>query len=71
MWSTWWSRRQNASSYDPERKALSARVEARMTYFTRGRVTRRARGEKDDGLVMRAILWLLAQVVGFMQRHRF
>lgn len=70
MWSTWWSRRRNAFSSDPESKVLSARVEARVAYFTRGRVTRRARGEQDDGHMTRAILWLLSRLVDFMQRHR-
>ena len=71
MWSTWWSRRRNASSSAPESKVLSARVEARVAYFTRGRVTRHARGERsDDGPMTRAILWVLSRIVDFMQRHR-
>lgn len=74
MWSTWWSRRRNASSSDPESKALSARVEARVQYFTRGRVTRGARGdggdEPRDGPLMRAVVWALTRLVDIVNRHR-
>ena len=74
MWSTWWSRRRNASSSDPESKVLSARVEARVAYFTRGRVTRRARGdsgdEPRDGPLTRAVVWVLTRLVDIVNRHR-
>lgn len=74
MLSTWWSRRLNASSSDPESKVLSARAAGRVAYFTRGRVTRRARGdsgdEQRDGLLMRAVVWVLSRVVDIMHRHR-
>jgi len=74
MRSTWWSLRRNASSSAQERKALSARVEARVAYFTRGRVTRHARGdcgdEPRDGPLMRAVVWALTRLVDIVNRHR-
>jgi len=74
MRSTWWSLRRNASSSAQERKALSARVEARVSYFTRGRVTPRARGDGGDepreGPLMRAVVWVLTRLVDIMHRHR-
>ena len=70
MWWTWLFRKLNASFCAHASKVLSARVEARVAYFTRGRVTRRARGEQDDGPVMRAVVWILSRVVDFMHRRR-